>query len=141
MDALACGFACAVMLASDRGVVLQQAELIRRWRWERPAGPVLDALSPEGLAHLLTREVGRGTWKGGDTSLAEPHEVFDALGARSWAALLGAGRVGHWVVVDGRDRHGRVRVRDPAGMRSTWPMPSFVEAWYHREAVFEVSDG
>ena len=141
LDSIACGFACAVMLAADRGVMIQQVELLRRWRWAHMSGTILGSLSPESLARLLTEELGRGVWKGGDTSLAAPADVFEALASRSWAALLGAGRLGHWVVVDGRDRHGRVLVRDPEGLRSTWPMRAFLEAWYHQEAVFEVSDG
>ena len=130
------------MLAADRGVVLSQANLGLKWRGEglgRPA--LLNGLAADALARLLTVELRRGTWKGGDTSLHEPDAVLTALTGRSWAALLGAGRMGHWVVVDGRDPVGRVVVRDPAGFRRHFPAPAFVDAWYHREAVFEVSDG
>lgn len=142
LDEMACGLACAVMLAADRGVQLAQTELRRRWRGEgldRPA--LLNGLSPAGLAELLTEELLGGAWKGGDTSLTEPEEVLAALSGRSWATLLGPGRIGHWVVVDGRDAEGRVLVRDPIGVRRRYPLGAFLEAWYHREAVFEVSDG
>ncbi len=130
------------MLAADRGVPLNQNELIGRWRLDSAdRWAALNGLSPGELARLLTLELNGSLWRGGDTSLQEPSDVLHALRGRSWAALLGPGRMGHWVVVDGLDRTDRVAVRDPTGHRRRFTVGAWTAAWYHREAVFEVNDG
>ncbi len=66
-----------------------------------------------------------GGWRGGIVD----HGAFDALNAGgSWAAMLGRGRIGHWVVVDGVEG-GSVVLRDPARGVTRMAVDAFMEAW------------
>ncbi len=77
----------------------------------------------EELAAGLNRI--NGGWRGGIVD----HGAFDALNASgSWGAMLGRGRIGHWVVVDGVER-GHVLLRDPARGMIRMAFDEFMEAW------------
>lgn len=139
---MACGPASAVMLARDRGVVLDQRVLAARLMTSeelRAKGlEMLGGMTAEDLAAMLSAAMPGSTWQGGGAVENEPSEIFAAFRRRgSWAALLGRGRVGHWVVVDGIAADGRVKVRDPSGHRRLFRMDEFLAEWYSRQVVVE----
>jgi RHS repeat-associated protein len=113
-----CGSACGQMLTG-----IPQSELIA----QLGTGPT----SAERLAAAL----GDG-WIGG----VVPGGLSDLMRLnRPWIALLGAGKVGHFVVVDGLDELGRLMIRDPGdgGLTYRMTISDFEDAWITQTAVFK----
>ena len=144
LDDWACGPACVQTLLRDRGIRVSQDELIRRARelihaglkskrvscWE--VGRVLQALDPEGnwrIEQPLTDEFLRG--KSAKT-------IIEQLSAKGpWIAQVAT----HFVVVDGFDEAGHLRIRDPwyepakqrgisAGSSYRVSLRTFVDHWF-----------
>ncbi|MGY4534542.1 hypothetical protein ACVW0Y_003683 [Pseudomonas sp. TE3786] len=111
----ACGAACGEMLLKDRGILVSQVEL----------GTELTSMTT--LANKLNRfDPG---WVGSPLDVSS----FNALNKTgSWSAMMWspAGRVGHWVVVNGLDDVGRVVIKDPyAGTQYKMSVEKFKEVW------------
>jgi filamentous hemagglutinin len=86
-------------------------------------------------AERLAAALGDG-WIGG----VVPGGLSDLMRLnRPWIALLGAGKVGHFVVVDGLDELGRLMIRDPGdgGLTYRMTISDFEDAWITQTAVFK----
>lgn len=140
----ACGPACAVMLAGDRGVVVDQAPLAARILDSRSQPEVLRKLGgvvPAELAAMLSEVAPGRVWRGGGLRVPghDAMKLARALASGgSWGALLvPEGRQGHWVVVDGVLPDGTVLARDPAGLRVSLSPEAFSRLWVYTYGVFE----
>jgi hypothetical protein len=81
------------------------------------------ATEPHHLAAALSKI--SGSWTGGVVEKG----AFRALnGTGSWIAMLGRGKIGHWVVVDGVNAAG-VQIRDPAKGVVTMATDAFIKEW------------
>lgn len=110
------------MLLADRGVQVSRGFVAGR---VGHAGVTTGEELAAGLSAIS------GGWRGGIVD----HSAFGALNATgSWAAMLGRGRVGHWVVVDGV-QGGNVLLRDPARGAAGVSIDIFMEIW-NGSAVF-----
>ena len=111
-----CGQTCGVMLLGDRGIQASRGFVASK---VGHAGATVG----EELAGALSQI--SGSWRGGIVDKS----VFATLNETgSWAAMLGRGRVGHWVVVDGV-QGGNVLIRDPARGTVEMAVDVFIEVW------------
>ncbi len=140
----ACGPACAVMMAKDRGVVVDQAPMAEELLSSKELPPELrwaGGISPTQLAKMMERVVPETSWSGGPLDV-DRRRAKRAVGVisddrGSWAALLGKRRRGHWVVVDGLSSSGFVKVRDPSGHRRLYSLDNFVRLWQDQVVVVQ----
>lgn len=111
-----CGQTCGAMLLRDRGIDASRSMVATR---------VGSAGTTEGPDVARAMSEFLAGWRGGIVD----HSAFSALISRgSWAAMLGRGKIGHWVVVDGVDG-ASVLIRDPASGVRTMTIEAFLEAW------------
>lgn len=116
----ACGPACAQMLLRDRGIHVFQSQVAA------VAGRVLT--SPVSLALALnTFDSTGGIWYGLGVSI----ESIVALNQTGpWVAMTMGRPRNHWVVVDGWDNLGNLKIRDPwDATRYIVRINDFIEFW------------
>lgn len=140
----ACGAACAVMLAADRGLPLDQAPLAAtiltdaQRRDQNVVGPA--GITASRLARELNTAFGsRSRWAGGGAPLGQERRILRLLDRRdaSWAMLIGQRGREHWIVIDGFTATGRVRLRDPEGFRRYIDVDTLLSLWPSRQFVIE----
>ena len=96
---VSCGAACGEMLLKDRNIFAKQTAL------------GLEAKSTNDLARDLNK-LGSGRWQGNFVSV-DSLEPLNKTG--SWAAMMWekGEKIGHWVVVKGSDKNGKIIIHDP----------------------------
>lgn len=116
LDDAACGPACVQMVLRDRGIDMSQDELIRRARQSIHPEIKSKRVGIATLTGLLKTLDPNGAWTGGRDALAKialgktPRQLIAYLGRKGpWIAQVGP----HVVVVDGFDKAGYLRIRDP----------------------------
>ena len=96
---VSCGAACGEMLLKDRNIFAKQTAL------------GLEVKSTNDLARDLNK-LGSGRWQGNFVSV-DSLEPLNKTG--SWAAMMWekGEKIGHWVVVKGSDKNGKMIIHDP----------------------------
>lgn len=143
LDNAACGPACVQMALRDRGIDIAQDELIRRARATLPTELRSRRVSVHTLSRLFRELDPTGGWISErplrDSFLQgkTPRQIIEALGQKgAWIAQVDA----HFVIVDGFDKAGYLRIRDPwyepgkergiaAGSHYRVSMKTFFERW------------
>lgn len=115
-----CGAACAITMMRDRSI--------------RQADISLDALGPEHLRDRMNVLSSR-SWSGG--YLDATSENLNALSSNGqWMALLAPeAKPGHWVIVNGIDEFGNVKILDPRGLAYSLAPSDFLNLWTNRGGI------
>ena len=106
-DSYSCGAACARQLLLDVGIVKSEAEVRKAAGFVPNVGIHAQLLA----AALTTFDHPSRRWQ---STSPDPSELLLLVARAPFVAML----VKHWVIVDGFDGSGLLRVRDPA------PLPS-----------------
>jgi len=128
-DNLSCGPACAEMLLRDRGIYDVTQSIIAT-----ETGVPVNTKSLGIALNKLDRSDAR-LWLSGTVHILEAtySEIIDVLiGTGSWAAILWEplANLGHIVVVDGLDKLGKIKIRDPwMATRYKMDREEFVNYW------------
>lgn len=143
LDDAACGPACVQMALRDRDIEMAQDELIRRARAANHPGLNARHVRARRLHTLLQKLDPDGRWQVGQPLTDEfldgknARQIIEALGKNgSWIAQVS----GHFVMVDGIDAQGYIRIRDPwyepglargirAGSHYRVSMGAFFDVW------------
>lgn len=125
---VSCGPACGEMLFRDRGVKITQ-EIIEQASYV--------PIEAQVLANVLNQLEPSYTrlWLGGAmhmSGVSDEDLVRELNKTGSWAAVMWerSASIGHLVVIDGFDDHGRLKIRDPwDGTSYTMQMTDFLQVW------------
>lgn len=133
---VSCGPACGEMLFRDQGVRMTQKII------EEASYAPIDAKELAKVLKTLDPSNSRG-WEGGGVYIpgANDEDIVKVLNSTgSWAAQMwqwGAS-IGHLVVIDGFDHHGRLNIRDPwEGTSYKMELKDFFQVW-QRIAVYSL---
>lgn len=144
LDDASCGPACIQMVLRDSGIDVAQDELIRRARATIHPEIKSKRLRSRSLGTLLRQLDSAGKWQVGqpveDAILNNrtPRQIIEHLGRKgSWIAHVGT----HFVVDDGFDKVGYLRIRDPwyepgwargirAGTHYRVSLKTFFDHWF-----------
>lgn len=144
LDDAACGPACVQIALRDRGIDIAQDELIRRARKSIQSDIATRRIRTSTLSRLLRDLDPAGGWQLGQPLNDEflrgksARVIIEELGQKgSWIAQVGT----HFVVVDGFDSEGNLRIRDPwyepgmargirAGSHYRVSLRAFVDHWF-----------
>ncbi|MDV3003020.1 MAG: hypothetical protein N5P05_004675 (plasmid) [Chroococcopsis gigantea SAG 12.99] len=127
-DQYSCGVACAEMLLAEEGIFLSQETIIIE-------GGV--PISVDILARIMNAASENISicWRGVPVMIpgATDEQIIETLNKTgSWIAMLWqhGSRIGHYVIVDGKDEHGTLNIRDPwSPSKYNMQVEDFVDYW------------